>query len=87
MAYEAKPNTGALFANTVKKHEKAPDYRGDFVLDLRSVEVKDNMVTIKLSGWKKTSSKGSTFLSLSLDTYKPKTEPVAIAEIDDDIPF
>jgi uncharacterized protein (DUF736 family) len=87
MAFEAKPNTGALFANTVKKHEKAPDYRGDFLLDIRSLEVKDNMVTIKLSGWKKTSSKGSTFLSLSLDTYKPKTESVAISEMEDDIPF
>lgn len=91
MAYENKPNQGALFANKVKKHPKAPDYQGDILIDLGSLEVKNNQVKVRLAGWKKTSDKGTTFLSLSVDTYKPKEQqsqqPTEEGIQDDDIPF
>lgn len=91
MAYENKPNQGALFANKVKKHPKAPDYQGDILIDLGSLEVKNNQVKVRLAGWKKTSEKGTTFLSLSVDTYKPKEQQAQQSTEegiqDDDIPF
>lgn len=74
MAFEAKPQTGALFQNKVKKHPQAPDYQGDILIDTRQMEIKDGLMHIKLGGWKKTSTKGMVFLSLAVDTYKPKTQ-------------
>jgi hypothetical protein len=91
MAYENKPNSGSLFSNKVKKHPKAPDYQGDILIDLNTLEVKNNQVKVRLAGWKRTTDKGLTFLSLSVDTYKPKeqaTQQQPTEEIqDDDIPF
>jgi uncharacterized protein (DUF736 family) len=72
MAFETKPQTGALFANKVKKHPKAPDYQGDLLVDTRLMEIENGMMKIRLAGWKKQSASGSTFLSISVDTYKPK---------------
>ena len=88
MAYELKPNTGNLFHSKVKKHPKAPDYQGEVLVDLSSLEVKGNQVKIRLAGWKKTSDKGTTYLSLSVDTYKRENqEQQAQPEQDEDIPF
>ena len=90
MAYENKPNQGALFSNKVKKHPKAPDYQGDILIDLNALEVKNNQVKVRLAGWKRTTDKGVTFLSLSVDTYKPKDsqqQPTEEGIQDDDIPF
>ena len=52
MAFETKPQTGALFANKVKKHPKAPDYQGDLLIDVNQMEVVNGMMKIKLAGWK-----------------------------------
>lgn len=70
------PNSGALFSSKIKQKPSHPDYYGNFTLDLRTVKVEDNMVTFKLSGWKKISKAGSTYLSISVDNYeaKPKEE-------------
>lgn len=70
------PNSGALFSSKTKKKPSHPDYYGSFTLDMRTVKVEDNMVTFKLSGWKKIAKTGSTFLSLQVDNYeaKPKEE-------------
>lgn len=88
MAYEPRVNTGSLFSNKVKKHPKAPDYQGDILIDLSSLEVKNNQVKIRLAGWKKISEKGMTFLSLSVDTYKPKEQqPTEEGIQDDEDPF
>ena len=95
MAYTPRPNTGSLFANKVKKHPKSPDYSGDLLIDVSTLEIVDGVATVKLAGWKKTSSTGSTFLSLSVDTFKPdpsrvkpmKPNPDSAADLDDDIPF
>jgi len=92
MAFETKPQTGALFANKVKKHPKAPDYQGDLLIDTRLMEVVNGMMKIRLAGWKKQSASGATFLSISVDTYKPKDQQQAPQQHnedmnDDDIPF
>ena len=75
MAYENnRPNTGSLFHQKVKKNPKGPDYTGELLIDIDTLEVKNGKAKVRLAGWKKTSEKGSTYLSLNVDTFKPKNE-------------
>ena len=79
------PNSGVLFAALAKKNPKAPDYSGSFHLDLNTVKIVNNQVEFKISGWKKQSKNGKTFLALSVDNYKKEERS---NEPDDaDIPF
>ena len=78
MDNQNNPNSGVLFSAKAKTNPKAPDYKGAFSIDLRSVERdphNENIVNFKLSGWKRVSKGGNTFLSLALDTYKPDQQP------------
>jgi hypothetical protein len=82
-------NSGALFATKVKKNPKSPDYFGDVLLDLKSLGIGDGKVKLRLSGWKKETSKG-TFLALSVQPFQDQeAQPVHQAQPaqDDDIPF
>ena len=80
------PNSGSLFSTKVKKTAKSPDYFGDLLLDLNTVTVRaDNKVEIKLSGWKRESKAGKTYLSIAVNTYKP--EENRSQDPDDDVPF
>jgi uncharacterized protein (DUF736 family) len=54
-------NRGVLFVKKNKKNEKQPDYDGNI-----NVDGKD----YALAGWKKTSQKGATFLSLKISEAK-----------------
>jgi len=70
MAYENKPQTGSLFPNT-KKSESHPDMKGDVYLDKTFLiemmdKSKGNLVKISLAAWKKESSKGLKYLSMTL---------------------
>jgi hypothetical protein len=94
MAYELKPNQGSLFATKVKKHPKAPDYFGELVIDMNTLEVENGVAKVKLGGWKiKSESSGNTFLSIKIDTWKPdnaqqpQTQSNNNGDMDDDIPF
>ncbi len=96
--YENKPypDAGKLNATKVKKNEKASDYFGEIAIDLKNmkgVEVVDGLHIFKLSGWKKVSKSGNTFLSLSINHYVPDS-PVPMSkrapvqqDNDDSIPF
>lgn len=64
---EVRPNSGVLFSVAAKKTPKSPDYFGDIAIAASSIKVVDGTAIIKLSGWKKTSKSGKTFLSLSVD--------------------
>jgi uncharacterized protein (DUF736 family) len=57
MAYDQKDNTGSLFVNVEKRSENFPDYSGSV-----RIEGADWWI----SGWKKQSKDGKTFLSLSV---------------------
>ena len=76
------PNKGSLFPSTVRKSEKSPDFFGSIKVDrsyLRDLMDKhtEDLVEIKLSGWKRESKTGNRFLSLAVDTYvKPEGPPV-----------
>ena len=80
MAYEQKPNTGALFPNK-KKTPNHPDVRGDIFLDKTFLieqmdKSKGSMVKIALSGWNNTSKSGMNYTSLTAaEPYvKPEEE-------------
>jgi uncharacterized protein (DUF736 family) len=60
MAFD-NTNRGVLFSRKDKKNEKQPDYDGNI-----NVNGKD----YALAGWKKTSQKGATFLSLKISEAK-----------------
>jgi len=93
MAYEPKPNTGSLFSNKEKKSPQSPDYQGDILIDASKLEIVNGVAKIKIAGWKKTAASGLVYLSLSVDTFKPKDTPdprrnsASITDLKDDIPF
>jgi len=78
--FEQRLNSGVLLSSKAKKHPKAPDYFGNILVDLSTVTVKDGKAEIKLSGWKRESKTGNTFLSIAVDTYAQEKK-------DDDVPF
>jgi len=92
MAYELRPNQGSLFSTKVKKTPKSPDYFGELLIDISTLEIENGVAKVKLGGWKKKSeASGNTFLSIQIDTWKPdnaqQPKPVPNGDMDDDIPF
>jgi len=70
MAFEQKPNSGAMFRNDKKNSPNHPDMRGDVHLDKTFLinvmdKSKGSLVKISLSGWSKESAAGKKYLSLS----------------------
>jgi hypothetical protein len=75
--YEAKPDTGSLFATQSKKTPKSPDYWGTIAInmkDLTNVKTENGLTVVKLSGWKKVAKNGKTYLSLAIDRYVPQQQ-------------
>ena len=88
--FENKPNFGSLFATKTKTNPAQADYWGDIKIDLSTVDTENGIATIKLSGWKKKSERGTTYLSLAVNNWKPSGEKTQFKkqEIqDDDIEF
>ena len=93
MAYEMKPSSGSLFKNDRKEKETHPDLKGKVMLPNGEVRW--------LSGWKKQTSAGDGWLSLSIGDLvqqgggggQPMTQHsqqkanAFVADPDDDIPF
>lgn len=86
--FENKPNFGSLFAAKTKTAVMSPDYHGEILVDLSTVEIVDGKVLVKLSGWKKKGNSGISWLSLSVNTFKPdpnyKSEKTATTKEDDE---
>ena len=82
MSENKYPNSGSLFQNDRKTKDTHPDYTGSGNFDGKEVWI---------SGWKKQSKSGKTFLSLSwkekeaITGEKPAGMAPAIA--DDEVPF
>lgn len=87
------PDSGALFSTATKRGPKSPDYYGSISInlkDLTGITTEDGLTKIKLSGWKKVSNSGKTFLSISVDRYVPEEEKprsVASKVLDEEDPF
>lgn len=80
-------NRGVLFTNNKKKSDKSPDYTGTINIDGEDK---------KISAWNKTSGKGTSFISISIDKgeyqkteSKPKIDRGSSHDpnLDDEIPF
>jgi uncharacterized protein (DUF736 family) len=76
MAFELREGQGSLFKETLKKSEKAPDWRGT---------VKINGVDMELAAWDKLSRNGDHFLSVQISERRQKTEvsKQTVAEINE----
>jgi hypothetical protein len=96
--YQAKPDSGSLFATQSKKTPKSPDYFGTIHInlkDLTNIKTEDGLTVIKISGWKKVAKNGKTFLSLAVDRFVPQQQGSTRQENqaqefpadDSDIPF
>jgi len=96
--FEAKPDTGSLFATKIKKNEKSPDYFGEVKVNLSDLtnitKNADGTVTVKINGWKRLTKGGSTYLSLAVNRFVPTQQggsqpqrPKAESFDDEDIPF
>ena len=75
--YQAKPDTGSMFATQTKKTPKSPDYFGTIHLnmkDLTNIKTEDGLTVVKISGWKKVAKNGKTFLSLAVDRFVPQQQ-------------
>ncbi len=89
------PNSGALFPNDRKVHEKSPDFQGDVTVEVSMlqdmIKASDNgLVKLRLGGWRKESSRG-WFVSLKVSApfASPDIAPKAKAAPSepDDVPF
>jgi uncharacterized protein (DUF736 family) len=90
--YKPYKDSGKLNASKSKKSDKSPDYWGDIAInlkDLNNVQVVDGLHVFKLSGWKKVSKSGNTFLSIAIDRREAEGKPTdnTPAAPDEDIPF
>ena len=67
--FKQKADTGRLMASESKRTQLSPDYYGEIAINLKdmaNVEVVDGLHIFKLSGWKKRSQAGKTYLSVSV---------------------
>jgi len=85
--FEPRPDSGNLNATKAKKITKAADYFGEIAInmsDMTNVRIENGLTIVKLSGWKKTSKSGVTYLSLAVNRYVPEGQ--SRAPVNDDIP-
>jgi len=80
MAYETKNDTGALFTNDRKEHDRQPDFRGSAVVNGQAVEI---------AAWRKTSANGKVYLSLKFQAPRERdqTAKPASPAAEADFPF
>jgi hypothetical protein len=86
------PNSGALFPNDRKVHEKSPDFNGDIQVDVELLkelisQANEGLVKIRLGGWRKQTSRG-WMLSLKVSSPAQRQKAPAVSNNDlDDCPF
>ena len=88
--YVLPANSGTLKASKSKKSEKSPDYWGEINLDASKLGLSNGKGMIRISGWKKVSKAGATYLSLQVAPSQEQQDMPRenkIEEMDDDIPF
>lgn len=88
--FEQLKDMGRLMATQSKKTEQSPDYWGEIAIDPKNmikVKVENGLHIYKISGWKKKSRLGTTYLSLAVDRWIPPGEEPQKHTDDDDVPF
>jgi len=75
--FEQKPDSGRLMASQSKRTQNSPDYWGEIAInpkDLSNVTIENGLHIYKISGWKKVSKTGATYLSLSVNRQSPPSQ-------------
>ena len=96
--FKQKADAGRLMAAESKMSQLSPDYYGEIAINLKdmaNVEVVDGLHIFKLSGWKKRSQAGKTYLSIGIKRKvadsaakpQPAAKSSGFDDMDDDIPF
>lgn len=90
--FAPRKDSGRLMASQTKRNENSPDYWGEIAIDIKDktkVQVVDGLYVFKLSGWKKKSKNGTTYLSIAVDRFMPKDSeaPARSKDDDSDVPF
>lgn len=90
--FAPRKDSGRLMASQTKRNENSPDYWGEIAIDIKDktkVQVVDGLYVFKLSGWKKKSKNGTTYLSIAVDRFMPKDSeaPARSNDDDSDVPF
>lgn len=93
--FEHKKDSGRLMATQSKRSEKSPDYWGEIAIDIKDmtkVQVENGLHVFRLSGWKKKSRSGTTYLSVAVDRYIPSSAESSLTkkttdDDDSDVPF
>lgn len=85
--YETLPNTGTLFAEVSKTNPRAPDFRGEALIDVSKFEVVDGKVRMQIGGWKKKTKDGRTWLSISFSPPYKGSVTTSIEDLNEDTPF
>lgn len=79
MAFQNKPNTGAMFSNRNKKEDKHPDLKG-------TINLSGNEMNI--AAWKRTTKSGQQFLSIKVsESRMEKNIPEKKNPQQDGLPF
>ena len=66
MAYEMRDNSGNLFKNQNKRHEKQPDFTGVLMVKVDGMQ---EAVKMNISGWQRESKAGNSYVNLKIDEY------------------
>lgn len=88
--FEPKKDLGRLMASQSKLSEKSPDYWGEIAIDVKDmtkVKTHNGLHIFKISGWKRKSKSGTTYLSIAVDRYIPPTEAPVSRKNDDSDDF
>ena len=89
--FKQYPDSGNLHATMSKKTEKSPDYFGEIAINLKdttNVRTENGLTIFKLSGWKKHSKAGKTYLALSISRFVPEgTVSPKSQDNDEDVPL
>lgn len=88
-SFEQKPDSGRLMASQSKRTPNSPDYWGEIAInvkDMSNVKVENGLYIFRLSGWKKRSKAGATYLSLSVSRQAPQSAAPQQTN-DDDVDF
>jgi hypothetical protein len=65
-------NRGVLFQNDKDGNEARPDVTGKISIKIPDGAKPGSVVDFRLAGWNKESQSGKEFVSLVVDTFKPK---------------
>ena len=86
-------DSGSLNASKSKKSQNSPDYWGEICIDIKDMtnvtKTPDGHYIFAISGWKKMSKAGNTYLSIAIKRKSQNDVKQASPKDDmnDDIPF